>query len=418
MSTPDPRAGCGHDAPAQPVAQARQRILDAATPVRQTEQLPLKQALHRVLAAPVASGVDVPAHTNSAMDGYALRAQDLAAPGALRLVGESFAGRPYAGRVEAGQCVRIMTGAVLPAGADSVIMQERAERRGADVHFSIAARPGENVRAAGEDYARGQPVLAPGRRLAAADLGVLASVGVDRVAVYRRPRVAFFSTGDELRGVGQPLAPGEIYDSNRYSLHGMLAELGVEIEDLGVIRDEPAALRAALQQAGQGHDAVLSSGGVSVGEADYMLDILAECGEVDFWQVAIKPGRPLAFGRMGGALYFGLPGNPVSVMVTFLQLVRPALVRLSGGTPAPALQLQLPLRAPVRHSPGRCEYQRARLVHDEQGPGVMPLGHQGSGVLRSMAEADCFIVLDEPRKQIPAGSPVCVEPFMQPVWQR
>lgn len=413
------RPGCGHDAPAQSLDAARARILAAVSPVAETETLPLKAAFQRVLAAPVVSAVAVPAHTNSAMDGYALRAADLAAEGALlRRIGESFAGRPFAGEVGAGECVRIMTGAVLPAGADSVVMQERTAIEGETVRVLKPVARGENVRAAGEDYAIGQPVLAAGRRLEAADLGALASVGVAAVPVHRRLRVAFFSTGDELRGVGEPLAPGQIYDSNRYSLHGLLAELGVAIRDLGVVPDQPAALRRTLLEAAAAHDVVISSGGVSVGEADYMVDILAECGQVDFWQVAMKPGRPLAFGRVGAAFYFGLPGNPVSVMVTFLQLVRPALVRLAGGVPAAPLEWRLPLRAPLRHSPGRREFQRARLVNDADGPGVRPLGHQGSGVLRSMTEADCFIVVDDPRRQIPAGESLPVQPFVQPVWQR
>jgi molybdopterin molybdotransferase len=412
-------AGCGHDSPALSVDAARARMLAAVQPVVDTETVALMAAWHRVLAEPVQARANVPGHDNSAMDGYALRAADASAPGArLRVIGESFAGHPYVGTVGVGECVRIMTGAVMPAGADAVVMQERVLREGVAALLQVAVQAGENRRRAGEDLAAGQTVLRAGRRIEAADLGVLASVGAAQVRVFRRLRVAFFSTGDELRPVDAALAPGEIVDSNRYSLHGLLAELGVDAEDLGAYPDDPGVLRRVLQTAGESHDAVISTGGASVGEADYMVDLLAECGAVGFWRVAMKPGRPLAFGRVGRAAYFGLPGNPVSAMVTFLQLVQPALVRLAGGQPAVLLQLSLPLRAALRHSPGRREFQRGRLVEDAAGLGVVPLSHQGSGVLRSMVEADCFIVVDDRRREIPAGECLPVQPFAQPVWQR
>ena len=410
------KAAGGHDTPALALEEARSRILSSITPLNDEETLGLHQALHRVLAEAVASRVDVPAHTNSAMDGYAMRGADVQAPGSrLRLVGQSFAGHPFAGTVQPGECVRIMTGAVVPDGADTVIMQEQAERDGDLVVFQKSAKTGANVRPAGEDLKRGQSALDPGRWLTSADLGVLASAGVPEVRVKRKPRVAFFSTGDELIPVGQPLAPGQIHDSNRYSLFGLLTELGVELEDLGVIPDQRAAVDEALHKASR-CDAVISTGGASVGEADYIVEALEKLGNVGFWQVAMKPGRPLAFGRIHQAWFFGLPGNPVSAMVTFLQLVRPALVKLAGSEPALPLQLALTATADIRKRPGRREFQRGRLVWTEHGMAVSPFGHQGSGVLRSMSEADCLINLAPERGDVSAGELVTVEPFAQKIW--
>lgn len=416
MSNTSKAKGCGHDAPALTVDEARARILETVTPVTATQRLPIRQALHRVLAETVTAAVDVPSHDNSAMDGFAVRAAGVPDAGTtLRLAGSSFAGHPFDGQVGAGECVRIMTGAVMPDGADTVIIQEHAQAQTECVTFDQAAEPGQHVRAAGEDLPSGGAVLQPGRYLRPADIGLLASVGTADVSVYARPRVAFFSTGDELRPVGEPLAPGQIYDSNRYTLHGMLAELSVEIHDMGVVPDTPEAVDRAFAEASE-FDAIVTSGGVSVGEADYVVDALRRAGDVGYWNVSVKPGRPQAFGRVGQALFFGLPGNPVSVMVGFLQFVRPALVRLAGGYPAPHVQMPLPLTAPVRKKPGRCEYQRGRLIQGEDGMKVEPAGHQGSGVLRSMSAADCFIVLDIDATDAEAGEHVTVEPFAQPVW--
>ncbi len=410
------KAAGGHDTPALALEEARARILSAVTALDDTETVGLHQALHRVLAEAVAARVDVPAHTNSAMDGYAMRGTDVQAAGArLKLIGQSFAGHPYSGAVNAGECVRIMTGAVVPDGADTVIMQEQAEREGEQVVFHKQGKTGANVRPAGEDLQRGQTALHPGRWLTSADLGVLASVGVPEVRVKRKPRVAFFSTGDELRPVGEELAPGQIHDSNRYSLFGLLTELGVELEDLGVIPDQREAVDEALQKASR-CDAVISTGGASVGEADYIVEALEKLGNVGFWQVAMKPGRPLAFGRINQAWFFGLPGNPVSAMVTFLQLVRPALVKLAGSEPALPLQISLPITGDLRKRPGRREFQRGRLVHSDSGLAVSPFGHQGSGVLRSMSEADCLINLAPEVGDVAAGDAVMVEPFAQKVW--
>ncbi|MBS3746378.1 MAG: molybdopterin molybdotransferase MoeA [Wenzhouxiangellaceae bacterium] len=410
--------GCGHDGPALPLEQARERILERVEPVSGRHQVALRDALGRILAAPVSAAIDVPNYTNSAMDGYAVRAADVAETGAqLHQVGESFAGHPFAGRVESGQCVRIMTGAVLPEGADSVVMQERTEVEGDRVRFAQACQPGANVRLAGEDVASGQMVFEAGHRIDSADLGVLASVGAAEVGVRALPRVAFFSTGDEIVPVGQPLAPGKIHDSNRHTLFGLLTELGVEVHDLGIVPDVPEALDAALQRASS-FDAVMTTGGVSVGAADYVLEALEKAGSVGFWQVAMKPGRPLAFGNLGPALFFGLPGNPVSAMVTFIQLVRPALVKLAGASPAATLAFEVPTRSAISKKRGRREFQRGRLVMTEQGPVVEPFGHQGSGVLRSMSAADCFINLAPEESSIEAGANVRVEPFSQPIWNR
>ncbi|MEE4296855.1 MAG: gephyrin-like molybdotransferase Glp [Wenzhouxiangella sp.] len=416
MSIKARKAAGGHDTPALPLEEARERILSAVEPLTEVETVGLHQALHRVLAEPVAAAIDVPAHTNSAMDGYAMRGAEVSEPGnTLKLVGESFAGRPFQGQVQTGECVRIMTGAVIPEGADTVIMQEQTERDGDQIRFTKAAKTGANVRPAGEDLAAGDTALLPGRWLTAADLGVLASVGVPEVKVLRKPKVAFFSTGDELKPVGQRLEPGQIHDSNRYTLFGMLTELGVEIEDLGIIPDQREALDEALQTAAR-CDAVLSTGGASVGDADFVVEALEKLGNVGFWQVAMKPGRPLAFGRIGQAWFFGLPGNPVSAMVTFLQLVRPALVTLAGAKPMLPIQIPLPVAGDIRKKAGRREFQRGRLVAGPDGLSVSPFGHQGSGVLRSMSEADCLINLGPEVGDVAAGETVLVEPFAQPVW--
>ncbi|WP_353156375.1 molybdopterin molybdotransferase MoeA [Salinisphaera shabanensis] len=400
-----------------PLEQARARIVDAITPIRAYERVPLQAALHRVLAETVVSDIDVPGADNSSMDGYGYAAADLAKEGgALKIVGESLAGHPYVDALGAGECVRIMTGAVVPAGVDTVVMQENTHAEGDRLVVEQRPKPGSNIRAAGEDIAAGATVLTAGCYLRPADIAVLASVGVSEVCVVRRPRVAFFSTGDELRPIDGPIKPGEIYDSNRHGLAALLNELGMEGIDLGVVGDSPDALRGAFEKAAV-YDAVVTSGGVSVGAADFVLDVLGERGSVDFWRVAIKPGKPLAFGTLGSARFFGLPGNPVSTAVTFIQLVRPALVRMAGGHPAVPVRLDLPTLADLRKSPGRENFLRARLVTTDGGRlAVDPIDHQGSGVMRSMSTADCFIVLPAAQNDVPAGEIVTVEPFAQTIW--
>jgi len=394
--------------------QALARLLDALTPVVGSERVHLRAAHGRVLAEPVVARFAVPTHTNSAMDGYAIAAADLPASGnaELPVVGASFAGRPYRAPLARGEAVRIMTGAVVPDGADTILIQERVEERDGRIRFDGRHQRGQHVRQAGEDLAAGGEVFAPGRRVSAADLGVIASLGIGEVTVLRRPRIAFFSTGDELRSLGETLGLGEIYDSNRYTLYGMLSDLGVEVVDLGVVVDDPASLEAAFRAAARDADAVITSGGVSVGEADYTREILARLGEVRFWKVAMKPGRPLAFGKLGDAWFFGLPGNPVSVMVTFYEFVRPALDKLMGTTPRLPWTATARVTHALKKRPGRVEFQRGCLRREADGTlSVAPTGDQGSGILSSMSQANCLIVLPLDTTHVEAGSTVDVQPF-------
>jgi len=413
MTTRD-KAGCGHDGPALPLGEALARVLEAVVPVSDSERLPIRQALGRVLASDVCSTMNVPAHDNSAMDGYALRSADLpdATPRKLRLVGAALAGRPFDGQVGEGECVRIMTGAPIPQGADTVVMQERVDADGDSVQINTLPAHGANVRPAGEDIRTGDVALSAGVQLQPAHIGLLASIGAPEVEVLHRPRVAFFSTGDELCEVGAPTQPGQIYDSNRYTLFGMLKRLGTEIVDLGVIRDRPDELEAGLRRAAKDADLVVTSGGVSVGEADYLVEIFEQLGQIDFWSVAMKPGRPTVFGKLGDALYFGLPGNPVSVMATFYQLARPAILKLSGLEPQAPVLINATCTATIKTKSGRTEFLRGLLSRDRQGQYVVvKTGHQGSGILSSMTQANCFIVVPEDVNVIEAGSQVDVQPF-------
>ncbi len=401
-----------------PVEAARRRILEALQPLPHTQMLALRAALGRVLAEDVLSPIDVPAHTNSAIDGYAVASADLPERDAvtLRVVATARAGHPIATAIGPGECIQIMTGAPMPPGTDTALMQEHVQREGERITVGTGHRAGENVRQAGEDLTAGQAAIRAGERLLPAQLGLLASLGRAEVRVRRRPRVAFFSTGDELRSVGQALGPGEIYDSNRYSLYGMIKRLDLELLDFGVIPDRPDRLREAFEIAAREADAIVTSGGVSVGEADFVKQILAELGQVDFWKIAMKPGRPFAFGRVDNAWFFGLPGNPVAVMVTFYQFVQPALERLAGLDTAASRNGTSTLRAPVtqalRKRPGRTEFVRGILEVDGAGQWqVRPSGPQGSGILRSMSEANCFIVLAHDAGSVESGDLVDVQPF-------
>lgn len=410
-------AGAALPAPL-PLAEARRRILAHIEPVAGSERLALADALHRVVAEPATAALNVPGLDNSAMDGYAYAAASVAAPGArLHIAGQSLAGHPFSGRVAAGKCVRITTGGPLPAGTDTVVIQENVEVLDGQVVIREAPAAGANVRRAGEDFAAGDRVVVPGHYLRPADIAVLASVGVAEVVAWRRPQVAFFSTGDELRPLGTALAPGQIYESNRHGLAAQLRALGIDTLDLGIVGDDRAALAAALDAA-SACDAVITSGGVSVGDADLVRDVIAAAGQVDFWRVAIKPGKPLAFGRYGNAYFFGLPGNPVSTAVTFLQLVRPALVRLCGGVPAAPVRLSMAAAQDLHKNPGREHFLRARMDWEGDPPRVVASGQQGSGVMRSMSRADAFIVLPADSVGVAAGSPVTVEPFAQTVWDQ
>jgi molybdopterin molybdotransferase len=397
------------------VAEAQARILDGVSALTATETLSIRDALGRVLAENIVSPIDVPSHTNSAMDGYALRAADLPADGvhSYPVPGTSWAGRPWLAPIEPGQAIQIMTGGMMPAGADTVVMQEQVEREGDSVRIGTGHKRGQNVRAAGEDIATGQSVMTAGKRLTAADIGVLASLGLGEVSVYRRLKVAFFSTGDELRAVGEPLAAGEIHDSNRYTLYGMLKKLDVEIIDMGVVRDRRELVEQAFKEAAASADAIITSGGVSVGEADFVKETLEKLGSMSFWKIAMKPGRPVTFGHINDAVFFGLPGNPVSVMVTFFQFVRPALLKMSGATDAASVySVRARTLTALRKRPGRFEFQRGVLEQSEPGEfSVRSVGAQGSGILRSMSEANCFILLQPDQTSVEAGQEVLVQPF-------
>ena len=410
----DPSCDDDYDSSSLDCDEAIRRILAAINAVDTEEIVDVHAAFDRITAKPIVSQINVPGHINSAVDGYAVAADSLPEEGtvALDVVGSSFAGKPYGRDIGAGQAVRIMTGAVVPAGADLVVMQENANRDGDTVTIDNRTKPGDNVRAAGEDIKIGEEVLAAGTHIGPAELGLIASLGIDRVSVKRQIRVAFVSTGDELKGVGQKLEPGEIYDSNRYTLFGMLKRMNVEIIDLGVVIDERDAVRNALTEAASRADLVITSGGVSVGEADYIKEILQEIGEVKFWKVAMKPGRPLAFGKIGDAFFFGLPGNPVSVMVTFYQFVRPALIKLMGGSATDFITVKARAANPLKKRPGRMEFQRGYLaVADDGELSVSTDKDQGSGILSSMSRANCFIVLPIDQGRVAAGDWVSVQPF-------
>ncbi|UZD53798.1 gephyrin-like molybdotransferase Glp [Caldimonas aquatica] len=421
MASLEEIASCisGYDPDALPVAKAQEFIARFVPRVATVERVALRSALGRVLAEDIVSPIDVPAHDNSAMDGYALRGSDLAesGPTRLRIAGTGLAGQQFEGAAGPGECVRIMTGAVMPEGFDTVVPQEFVTVEGQEVVVPPGAvRPGDNRRLRGEDLARGRPALSAGKLLRPADLGLLASLGQAEVPVWRRLRVAFFSTGDELRSIGEPLEPGCVYDSNRYTLYGMLQRLGVELLDLGVVRDEPQALERAFRTAAESADAIITSGGVSVGEADFTKQMMARLGEVTFWRIAMRPGRPMAFGRIRSgaheAVLFGLPGNPVAVMVTFYAFVRDALLAMSGATPAPLPLLRARSAMALRKKPGRTEYQRGVVSRRPDGDWEVRItGSQGSGILRSMSEANGLVVLHHEQGAVTTGDWVDVLPF-------
>ncbi|MGM0812742.1 MAG: gephyrin-like molybdotransferase Glp [Pseudomonadota bacterium] len=394
-------------------AEALQRILDTCDLIREAEQVPLEAALGRVLHQDIIAPINVPPADNSAMDGYALRAADLPASGSgsLRLTGRVLAGHPLGSAVARGECVSIMTGAPIPDGADTVVMREQAQAADGLVRIGPGHRRGDNIRRRGEDLQLGETVLARGRRLRPADLGLIASLGIALTRVFRRPRVALFSTGDEVCNPGDSPRSGQIYDSNRFSLRGLLEDFGAEALDLGILPDEPELLRSVLREATLSADLVLSSGGVSVGEADYVTQVLSELGTVSFWTIAIKPGRPLAFGTLGSrSLFFGLPGNPVAAMITFIRFVRPALQRISGQALEEPPSFEVPCLDALKKVPGRTEFQRGTLRRDDAGRlWVGVTGRQGSGILHSMSQATCLIVLEHDRGPVAAGETVTVQ---------
>lgn len=422
----DRQASCEDDRePALlPVAEARRRLFESLTAVEDSLELPLADALFRVLARDVISPVDVPPQANSAMDGYALNRSSIPAAGeaTLQVLGTAWAGQPFTGEVGRGQAVRIFTGGIMPAGCDTVVIQEHVraspssgESATIDIDSGVVA--GKNVRQAGEDVMLGQRVLSRGRQLQAADIGVLASLGIARVWVVRALKVAFFSTGDELHSLeehlpGQPLPPGKLFDSNRYTMAALLKGLHVEVMDLGIVRDNEADTRQALLTAAAGADVVITSGGVSAGDADFVTRVFHDIGQVSFWKLAMRPGRPLAYGRIGEAAFFGLPGNPVAVMVTFLEFVQPALKHLAGMHDLEPLVLPARCLSSLRKSPGRIEYQRGVMRLDEQGDLVVEsTGKQGAGRLSSMSAANCLIVIASEMEGVEPGDRVQVQPF-------
>ncbi len=397
------------------VKDAVLRILEKTAPVDGFQRLALRDTLNRVLYRDMISPMNVPSRNNSAMDGYALASSGLPVSGnrSFRVAGAAYAGQPWRGSLAGDECIRIMTGAMMPPDTDTVVIQEQVSLLDdGRVEIGQGHRQHQNVRFAGEDIKQGNAVLAQGTRIGPAELGVMASLGINECEVYRRPRISFFSTGDELRSLGETLSEGDIYDSNRYTLFGLLSRCDVDIIDMGVVRDEPDALRQALLGAAANSDVVMTSGGVSVGEADFIKDILHDIGEMDFWKILMKPGRPLTSGRIGDALFFGLPGNPVAVMVTFLQFVMPCLTRLAGGDYHPPISVPAISQGAIRKNPGRREFQRAIASTGDDGRLQVSLtGKQGSGILTSMSRANCFVVLPEAQGAVSAGDTVQVEFF-------
>ncbi|HEY1058768.1 MAG TPA: gephyrin-like molybdotransferase Glp [Limnobacter sp.] len=406
----------------QTVDEAKAAIARQLQPVSEHRCVAIRDALNQVLAEPILSPIDVPSHDNSAMDGYAFSGSSIEPAGLtkLQVVGTALAGNKFTGSVGTGQCVRIMTGAVMPNGCDTVVVQENVSSpENGFIQFAPGAvSAGDNRRLKGEDLTQGKPALPAGKVIRPADLGLLASLGVPEVKVKRTLRVAFFSTGDELRSLGQPLDEGCVYDSNRYTLYGMLRRLEfVEPIDMGVVHDSPEALEKAMCEAASQADVILTSGGVSVGEADFTKTVMQKLGAVNFWKIAMRPGRPMAFGQITNpadgrsAVLFGLPGNPVAVMVTFYAFVRDALHHLAGAQPRPLPTVTARLAQGVRKKAGRTEYQRVWLERDAQGWVAHLTGAQGSGVLRSMSEADGLLVLHHEQGSLNAGDLGEVWPF-------
>jgi molybdopterin molybdotransferase len=406
---------CQESNPLLSIDAALERIKAAIEPIAGSEKVVLKNALGRVLSESVYSPINIPHDRNAAMDGYAFSSRDInhEQPFTLGLAGTSWAGRPFQGRLQPGQCIRIFTGAVLPAQADSVVMQEHVQPDGDTVLFPANTASLQHIREAGEDIKQGCLLYAHSKRLKAIDLGLLASAGIYELTVKRSVKIAFFSTGDELIALGQPLEPGKIYDSNRYILGGLLSDAGYAVTDMGVLADDKQLLEDSFTEAAQNYDVIITTGGASVGEADYIKEILDRCGEVNFWKIAIKPGKPLAFGKIGSCYFFGLPGNPVAVIVTFQFIVAPALKQLSGAPDSKPLRLTATCTTPLKKAPGRQEYQRGILTQDPGGEFfVASSGKQGSNILGSLSRANCFIVLPTECKGVQAGDKVRIEPIL------
>jgi molybdopterin molybdotransferase len=410
----------GFDPQALSVGKAQEFIqhLVQSLPTVAAEEIPLMQALGRIVAEDIISPIHVPAHDNSAMDGFAFDGKQLnLAPLKLHVVGTALAGKAWQGNVKTGECVKIMTGAVMPAGLDTVIAQELAtvHTSGSESIVEIPAgilQAGDNRRKAGEDLQRGLPALRVGSALSPAALGLVASLGMAKVKVNRQLRVAYFSTGDEVLSLGHAMREGAVYDSNRFTVFGLLTRMGCQVVDMGVVRDDPVLLEQAFSKASENADVIITSGGVSVGEADFTKAMMKKLGDVAFWKIAMRPGRPMAVGRLGKCILFGLPGNPVAVMVTFLAFVKPALLHLMGGTASTTPYLRAKSAVALRKKPGRTEYQRGFVCTLPDGTlQVEAAGNQGSGVLRSMVEANGLIVLHHHQSSVAAGDEVDVMMF-------
>ena len=388
---------------------ALSQIANALPPYNQYEQLPLKQALNRVTYSDINSTVNVPSFRNSSMDGYALSSKNSATK-SLTVIGTSWAGKPFTGDVPTDCCLRIFTGAYVPNDCDCVVMQENATQLNGTIKINKPTQLDDNIRHIGDDSKCGELVLPSNTIINAANIGLLASCGITDVAVYKQLNVGFFSTGDELASIGASLELGQIFDSNRYTLAAMIEQSGAIPIDMGVIVDNPQAVETALLSASEQCDVIITSGGVSVGEADYITDVLSKIGTVNLWRIAIKPGKPLVFGFINGSAFFGLPGNPVSVMVTYQQIVRPILEKMMGtGTHSNRLLLQAKTTAKLYKQPGRKEFQRGFVENINGQLVVSSTGEQGSHMLRSMAEANCFIVLEQETGNINEGQLVTVQ---------
>lgn len=391
------------------IDQALERMLNECCSVQETEYVDIANAVDRILAEDIVSEIDSPPANNSAMDGYAVRSSD---KGLLRIIGRSFAGHTFDGQVTHGTCVKITTGATVPSGADAVIMQEHTQCLGDFLQLDRTVEKYDNIRFQGEDVVKGQRLLRRGRRLSPTDVAITASLGFVRVRVFRKLKVAVVSTGDEIVLPGTPLAEGQIYDSNRYGIIALLKRLDFDVEDLGLIRDHRETMREAFQIAAARCDAIICSGGVSVGEADFVKSVLNEIGKMEFWKVAIKPGKPFAFGRIGDSVFFGLPGNPVSALVTLHQLAIPVMRQMAGEKFTDKKPIKMASNSPYHKRRGRVDFQRGSLTFSADGTlAVQTTGSQGSGVLSSFIDADCYIVLEYERGHVQAGETVNVIPF-------
>jgi molybdopterin molybdotransferase len=407
--------GCCDVKGLMPLEQALTKLQASVSNVCEAITLPLAEALGFALAQDIQSPINVPPFNNSAMDGYAVLQADLLEatpkkPVTLTMIGKSFAGDPFLGTLVSGQCIRIMTGAVMPSCVDTVVMQENTLASGDQISFNKTPAFADNVRHAGEDLLQGQEIFQIGHKLTPRDIPLIASLGIAHLSVYRKLKVAVISSGDELKSLGEPLAEGDIYDSNRYSIIALLSRLNVEVIDLGIIRDDLPLIREAIQSADRLADVVITSGGVSVGEADFIKEVLSELGEIGFWKLAIKPGKPFAFGKLPGSVFFGLPGNPVSAMVTLYQLAIPAMLTMAGFNIKPAIRFNAVTTDKLRKAVGRTDFQRALYSVNKEGQLVVSTtGNQGSGVFSSMSQSNCFIVLEQDRGNVVAGETVTIE---------